>query len=310
MAMTASQYLATLPPAEQQQVQASLAASGSSLDQWFQAAIDAGDPRAVKAAGGSAAEEAEGGIADYASAAPSSEWLGVRKPTPREARRYYAEQKRPEDFKRYDDRQLADWINNHWDVAAGGFVGANGGLVDKPTETGGALDPYARGGAPKGGGGGGAAAPATPAAQAFNDPLQSRLLEMLQGGEGNFAGSRAVGRDLEGGGVWWSPTDANKLDTPMFNSPLTTATLTAFSPNAPSAQRASASERISTPVNNAPVNSAATGEIARPTQPTVPGVTPTPPQLQPNPVQGDILPSAVQRRFRDPSRWWAGGNPR
>lgn len=150
--MTAEQYLASLPAAEQQKVQESLAASGSSLDQWYQAAIDAGDPRAVKAAGGTEAEETEGGIADWANAAPSSEWLGKRVPTPRELRRYAKEQNWSEDFARYSDRVLADWLaRGEWDINAGTFKGG----VQKPTETGGVMDPALSGGGGGYGGGGG-----------------------------------------------------------------------------------------------------------------------------------------------------------
>ena len=60
-----------------------------------------------------------------------SEWLGKRKTTPRELRRYAKEAGWSEDFARYDDRQLADWLNRGgWDIAAGKFQGG----VEKPTE--------------------------------------------------------------------------------------------------------------------------------------------------------------------------------
>ncbi len=123
---------------------------------WFENGVNAGDPRFVKMAGGGAgagwgqgqAEEGEGGIADWQGAAPSSEWLGKRAPTPRELRRYARDQGWSEDFQRYDDRQLAQWLNQGgWDVNAGKFEGG----LEKPTETGGRLAPGRRGG---GGGGG------------------------------------------------------------------------------------------------------------------------------------------------------------
>jgi hypothetical protein len=162
MAMTAQQYLASLSPEEQQQVNTSLQSSGSSLDQWYQAAINAGDPRAVRASGATEAEGADpsqnyssGGQASWQDAAPSSEWLGKRAPTPRELRRFARDQGWSEDFARFDDRQLAAWLQQGgWDVNAGKFAGG----LEKPTETGGYLAPSGGGG---GGGGGGAAGSGT-----------------------------------------------------------------------------------------------------------------------------------------------------
>lgn len=120
--------------------------------QWFENALNAGDPEIVKMAGGSAAEEGEGGIADWTGAASSSEWIGKRAPTPRELRKYAHEQGWSEDFQRFDDRQLAAWLNEGgWDVGAGKFEGG----VEKPTETGGRLAPGGYGGGGGGGEGGG-----------------------------------------------------------------------------------------------------------------------------------------------------------
>jgi hypothetical protein len=73
---------------------------------WFTAGVDAGDPDLVKRAGGGSgsgwgagqAEEGTGGITPWQDAAPSSEWLGKRAPTPRELRRYARDTGQSEDF--------------------------------------------------------------------------------------------------------------------------------------------------------------------------------------------------------------------
>src|SRR5512144_2767282 len=66
--------------------------------QWFQGGIDAGDPSILRDAGlwagtedmqsGQTQTGGQGYATDYMSAAPSSEWMGKRKPTPRELRRF------------------------------------------------------------------------------------------------------------------------------------------------------------------------------------------------------------------------------
>lgn len=217
MAMTAQQYLATLPAEEQAQVNASLKQSGSSLQQWYQAAIDAGDPRAVKASGGQVIEGGGGYGASETGGAPTAEWLGKRKPTPSELIRYYKETGKSEDFKRFSAAQVADWINRKWDAANGYFTNDFGDIVEKPTESGPQSHAagYATGemDAGKGGGGGApkpaAAAPATPAApEAPVDPLQAALVAQFQGREGQF-GSGQQGTELGQGGIFWtSPTAA------------------------------------------------------------------------------------------------------
>lgn len=315
MAMSAEQYLSSLPAAEQGQVRASLASSGSSVDQWFQAAVDAGDPRAVKAAGGTVAEGggSDDVIGDFSKAKPSSEWLGKRNPTPAELRRWAKETGQSEDYARFSDRQLAAWVGSSW--KGDHFENDFGDRVEKPTESGANSQAagYATGeksAGTRGGGGGAYNPPATadPTANP-NDPLQSRLLEMFGGGEGAFAGDRAVGQDLAGGGVWWSGQDNVANDAPGVNPALAQATLTAFTPNAPS-QRQNKPTATSSSFETAPVpavNSAVVGgEIGRPAAPTtVPGAVPRMPQTAPG-AGGDILSQAVQRRFRDPNSWWMG----
>src|SRR3972149_4128495 len=245
MAMTAQQYLATLPPAEQQQVQASLASSGSTLDQWFQAAGDAGDPRAGKAAGGTAPEGAEGGVADFSGAAPSSEWLGKRTPTPRELRRWAQETGQSEDYARYDDRQVAAWLNKSWDAAGGHFTNDFGDVVQKPTESGpkSKAAGFATGekAAGTGGGGGGAGkAAAAPTTTPEQDSLQAGLVRLLSQQGGVFAGggnsalqAGEKGLNLKGGGVWGQP------GTPAESKPTSAPSLTPTGPQGttPAGQR-------------------------------------------------------------------------
>jgi len=138
--------------------------------QWLQNGVNAGVPAALKAAGlwtGAEAASEVGGQnvqqgynKDYMSAAPSSEWLGKRQPTPSELRRYAKDSGQSEDYARFSDAQLAQWLNKGgFDVNTGKFAGG----LDKPTETGGQMAPnaaggYGGGGAYGGGGGGGGGA--------------------------------------------------------------------------------------------------------------------------------------------------------
>jgi len=232
MAKTAEQYLATLPAAEQQQVRASLASSGSTADQWYQAAIDAGDPRAIVAAGGQAGateagwEAAGGAVADPSGAADASTWMGKRAPTPRELRKWAQGQHaayvagdrsaQDEDYERYTDRQLATWIAEGWDPAAGGWK-AGWNAAGK------ASDMQPPGGGGGGGGGRVVAAPAVNPAtgllesKAPADPrtaeladLQNVLEEKFMARQGQFgvgAGGANLpdtfAKPLGGGGIWW-----------------------------------------------------------------------------------------------------------
>src|SRR5512139_319140 len=188
---------------------------------WFTAGVDAGDPDLVRRVGGGSgagfgagqAEEGTGGIAPWQDAAPSSEWLGRRVPTPRELRRFARDAGWSEDFQRYDDRQLAQWLRDGgWDVQRGGFAGG----VEKPTETGGLMAPGARAG---GGGGGQRGAPAALAGSRPVNPadttqglLNSPLAQLLanQGGflrqfdanpGNNMPGVQ--GGVMKGGGIWY-----------------------------------------------------------------------------------------------------------
>jgi len=132
---------------------AAIDAAGGPNMTWFTSAVNAGVPSAVRAAGGTAGQseagwEGPGGATldpRGTGAAASSEWMGQRAPTPSEMRRWALEGGQDEDYMRYSDRQVAKWIQEGWDPAAGGWkagYGAHG--LHRPG-----------GGAPAGGGGGG-----------------------------------------------------------------------------------------------------------------------------------------------------------
>jgi len=187
---------------------------------WFNAGINAGDPRLLKAAGlwtgaegmGGDDKNAEQGMrSDYMQSAPYTEWLGKRKPTPSELRRWAADTKRSEDYARFSDAQLAAWLPK-WDVQAGVFKNDFGDPVDKPTESGpqshtaGAatgqkgVGPQAAG-AGGGGAGGGGKAPKDVNADwmgTINPNLQQRLEQMFTK-EGDPMNNQAIA--LGGGGI-------------------------------------------------------------------------------------------------------------
>lgn len=145
---------------------------------WFQNGVNAGDPDLQQRAGtqkGERKAEEGGVIHDFSSSAASSEWLGKRKPTVQELRKWAKETNRSEDYERFPDTAVSGWIDRHWDVGAGSFKNNYGDLVDKPDERGantpagfngtgdrGGWDMPGQGGGGAGGGGGRAAAPAAP----------------------------------------------------------------------------------------------------------------------------------------------------
>jgi hypothetical protein len=123
----AQQYFNSRPYAEQQKIKASWGGQDLLL-QWFQNAVNAGVPGAVKAAGGKAPPEPGweipgGAIFDPTgkSALPPSAWWGKRNPSPTELRRWALEGGQTEDYMRYSDRQVAAWIREGWDTARGGW---------------------------------------------------------------------------------------------------------------------------------------------------------------------------------------------
>jgi hypothetical protein len=216
------------------------------VQDWFDAGVRSGDQRlldiAGPEAGGYQAEEG-GHVSDWKSAAPSSEWLGKRKPTAQELRRWAHDTGRSEDYERFPDAAVSGWIARNWDVNAGSFRNNYGDLVDKPDERGpntpanvngtGDMGNYGAGG--DGGGAQGAAAqPAKPVTNGSQlsmtgNPLQDMLIQQFNTGQnpetlqGNMfslgedmrvggtgknadqgnAAPTRIGQSLSGGGLWW-----------------------------------------------------------------------------------------------------------
>ena len=278
-------------PAEQERIRASWGGADL-MDEWYQNASAAGDPNAIRAGGAGQSED-------------------------------YARFQGP-DFERW-----APYYDRAASQAAGRpqYKSSRGapGFYDKPTEcpdgqspagpdetspckdTAALLAAQGQGGAQSTGQ---AASTAT-----FEDPLQARLLEMYGGGEGTFAGKTgSAAQDLAGGGVWWSgPQVAEPL--PAGATPaLTDATLNAFTPNAPSTRQAPTSgyggagpyggAMGGQPTAPTPISSALNSRNVGSAQP-VPSANPTP-----APVAGNVgenpLTAAVNRRYKDPNRWWTG----
>lgn len=243
-------------------------------DRWYidhlQNAVNAGVPAALKAAGlwtgaeaGQGQNTTQGYASDYMGAAPASEWLGKRAPTPRELRRYAKDTGQSEDFARYSDAQLAAWLPK-WDVAGGHFKNDFGDAVEKPTESGplsrAAGSPTGESGGGFGGGGGGGGGGAGRAGAAAPSSLYSPLAEMLAN-QGSFLSQYdPVKGDLKpgiqggivgGGGIWYQPTQqpAPMAPTPATPAPAAApvpvpAVLPPFNPTAPMAP---AGPRTTTP---------------------------------------------------------------
>ena len=273
--------------------------------QWLQGAVDAGDPAAVKAVGGTTEEEVDpeaggGGIAPWQDAAGPEEWMGKRMPTPREYRKWAnmeaAAGRRSEDFARYPDRVVANWLKSgDFDINTGLFAGG----VEKPTETGGKL-------APKGGGGGGAGRPApqgpTPGGGVVNPDLQQRLVDQFRLGGGIFGSDpNRRGVSLQGGGMIWgvdqpearaglNPADPGAMTNAPGAGALASATLNAFSPQAPSKQATTA---FSPMPNQTPAPQPAAPATATPSWQTPQPTTRTSPLTQ-----------SLSRQYRQPNAWW------
>lgn len=196
--------------------------------EWFTNAYNAGVPKAVSIGGGQeiADEAGYSGVRSTVGADNSLEWLGNRKPTPRELRAW-APGKQDEDFNRFDDRTLAKWINEKWDIGRGGFFTTQGARVGKPIDAIGGYDAY--GSAPgRAGGGGGrriTGGPPVPPEDPIDDSyLQRRLLDQAQRGGGFFGegGLDARGdliRRMRDGGIWWADRPATPAAVPPATPP-------------------------------------------------------------------------------------------
>ena len=296
---------------------------------WLQAAMDAGDEEAVKAAGGVGVADTEEGYtgtyAPWESAAPYTDWMGKRKPTPRELRKWAHDTGQSEDYARFNDSQVASWINDKWDVTGGHFLNDFGDVVAKPTESGpnssaaGAATGEKAAGVAGGGGGGGAAPVVTAPTSSEGSwgALDQRMMDLFKEGAGYFDPSNRAGIGLQGGGlIWRDPlegggapmtkgtapggTPSQSFTTNAINPNLVSATLNAFSPQAPSKQV--------TPT--APVTTPAPLPAAPVTPPATPVTTPTPAPVAPatQPTTGTSpLTRALSQKYSQPNSWWMGG---
>ena len=243
-AQTAQAYFAQQPPAAQAQITASVAGNPNGILDWFQGAVNAGVPGAVSAAGGVATEagwnkdgSAEGVRLPHANAAEPSEWMGKRKPTPSELRKWAEQQHaaylagdrnaQDEDYARFGDAVLADQIEKGWNVAGG---------WDKGWGTPGAGVPGQKQPGGGGGGGGGKGGKPAPAGATIDDSyLQNKLLEQFETQGGLFTRSGdEQGMRLDSGGIWSSgeqtPPPAAVAPAPVAPAPVAPAPVAPIDP--------------------------------------------------------------------------------
>ena len=236
----AQNYLNTLTPAQQAEVQASLRTSGSTLIQWFANAVGAGVPGAVQAGGGGV------GVTDPATGQPQDQPGGSNTgTTAQQVRdRGLAAGGSAADIAEWDDAHLNAWLKNYkYDPNTNKFQNIYGDWVFKPDDRG-PNTPHNRNGTGDQGDfgwgwndsgiGGGApgrgaqvgqrmaggllhstAASALSPEQTRLADLQRVLEDQLLGRQGIFGladartGSSGVrttdiyGQGLEGGGLWW-----------------------------------------------------------------------------------------------------------
>ena len=238
-----------------------------------------------------------------------------------------------EDFKRFEQADAERW-GPYYDAAASQAAGrpqfksSRGapGFYDKPTEcpagqgpsgpnetdpcttTGYSTpNPWEKGGQGQGQGASGAASPTNPNYFNPDDPLQAKLLELMQSGGGNFAGINAGSFTQGGGAMWSTPSVPGVAAAPAAGSPAAASTTAAPSATPGNAALVSATLNAFNP-SNAPSSTYTPGSGS------VGLTSPTPstnvPQAMPSvqPQQAAIaLPARAQSATEDPNAWWKGG---
>lgn len=176
----AQQMFGGLSPEEQARVQASLAGNPNGLEDWYQAAARAGDPRAIRAGG----------------------------------------QGQSEDFARFNEGTVTGWAKGFYDEAASRAAGrpqfrsmrGAEGYFDKPTECPPGMgpsgpnesDPCTTKGYSEPAGGS-VGSPGASDVSGGGSNVYSPLSDLLAN-QGSFLGGQgAKGGTVGGGGIWWQP---------------------------------------------------------------------------------------------------------
>ena len=226
----ASKYYDTLS-AEQK---AAVDASGGPTVAWLQGAVNAGVPAAINATGmaGSTPEGNQenetgdaGNVMDWTDAADPSEWMGKRKPTPGELRKWAQDQNlrynqgeqgvQDEDYARFSDRVLAGLIKKTWDTSGGGWKPGGGNPWSTYDDSGKVLEgpggAKGKGGPGGPGGAGQQAAPVDPTTYTEGDKALSYTGSPLVDNMINMFNTAQSQRAAVGGGV-----DVDRADLGAF----------------------------------------------------------------------------------------------
>ena len=136
MASAAAQRdFGSFSPQEQANIQATWAGNPNGMDDWYQAAHEAGAVNVAGVRSGYNYGEQQGYNYSQGVTGGSSLQAG-QVPTPTQLRQYAREQGWSEDFNRFDDATLNLWISESWDPGAMRFRSkTGGGLEDKPGDS-------------------------------------------------------------------------------------------------------------------------------------------------------------------------------
>ena len=131
----AEKFFAAQSPEEQQRAVASWGGADNK-EAWFQAAVKAGSANPDGSLGGVGNEDEAGGHNYSQNVSGASGLQQGQTPTPTQLRQYAKEKGFSEDYNRYDDATLQQWINNNWNPQNMTFNSEHGGgSVEKPIDT-------------------------------------------------------------------------------------------------------------------------------------------------------------------------------